>query len=134
MEKKNMKKAYVKPTMENETFVPNKYVAACAGGATYDAWCNYTGYIFHDNNGNGRIDRGDTYIYHNTACSEHYRSEEEPKFNALAFHDYQVEWKGGLIFGTYVVKDRYKDDGVPGFVYKRDHFSTKFSTDPHYVS
>ena len=128
-----MKKAYVKPSMESEEFVPSEYVAVCTG-ATYDAWCNHSGYIFHDYNGNGVIDRGDDYIYTNDACGEHYRSEEMPEFNALAFDRNQVEWEGGLIFGTYVVKDSQKDKGTPGFVYKREHFSTKFSTDPHYVS
>ena len=128
-----MKRAYVKPTMESEAFVASEYIAVCTG-ATYDAWCNHSGYIFHDDNGNGIIDRGDDYIYRNDACGEHYRSEEMPEFNALAFNGDQVEWKGGLFFGTYVVKDSQKDKGTPGFVYKKEHFSTKFSTDPHYVS
>lgn len=134
MELENMKKAYVKPTMESEEFVPSKYVAVCTG-ATYDAWCNKDGYIFNDYNGNGYIDSEDTFIYVNEACNEHYRSEIKPEFNALAFNEYQLDidygW-GGIRSAT--VKDRYKSSGTPGFVYRRQHFSTRFNTTPHYVS
>ena len=36
-----MKKAYVKPSMESEAFVPNTYVAACGdSGVTYYFECN----------------------------------------------------------------------------------------------
>lgn len=36
-----MKKAYVKPSMESEVFVPNTYVAACGdSGVTYYFQCN----------------------------------------------------------------------------------------------
>ena len=34
------KKAYVKPSMESETFVPNTYVAACESGVTYWFKCD----------------------------------------------------------------------------------------------
>ena len=38
------KKAYVKPTMESETFVPNTYVAACGdGGVVYKFKCDAGG-------------------------------------------------------------------------------------------
>lgn len=46
MEIKNMKKAYVKPLMESEAFVPNEYVANCY---------NYTG-IFYCELGEKRQD------------------------------------------------------------------------------
>lgn len=132
---KNMKRAYVKPSMENEAFIPSKYVAVCTG-ATYDAWCNQSGYIFNDYNGNGYIDQEDTYIYKNTACNEHYHSDEKPTFNALAFRKHQVNIEYGFLgwIKNVTVKRSEKGEGIPGFVYKTEHFSTKFRTDPHYVS
>ena len=135
-----MKKAYVKPSMESEEFIPSAYCVACSGVATYDAWCNHSGYIFHDYDGDGYLDPEDTYIYPNEACNAHYRSEEKPKFNALAFNENQVDreiedWFLGIpIYGDPIVKSNQKARGTRGFVYNQEHFSTKFSTDPHYVS
>ena len=130
-----MKKVYVQPTMESEKFIPNAYCVACSGKATYDAWCNYSGYIFNDKNQNGRIDQWeDYYIYTNTACYEHYRSDQKPEWNALAFRGDQVEEKWIGPFPTYVVKKGQEGKGVRGFRYNREHFSTEFKTDPHYVS
>ncbi len=53
-----MKKAYVKPSMESETFVPAEYVAACGDvNVTWSINCNVpTGFGFIDKNGNGRYD------------------------------------------------------------------------------
>lgn len=44
-----MKKAYVKPSMESEMFVPHAYIAAC--GDT-----EYGNYLFECNAGNRRVD------------------------------------------------------------------------------
>ena len=51
-----MKKAYVKPSMESEEFVPNTYVAACGdSGTTYlftcDAGGGYSGNVYVESNG-----------------------------------------------------------------------------------
>ena len=54
-----MKKAYLKPSMESEAFVPNTYVAACGdSGATYtfvcDAgWTGLTGSTVYTNGADG---------------------------------------------------------------------------------
>lgn len=51
-----MKKAYIKPSMESEAFVPNTYVAACGdSGTTYlftcDAGGGYSGNVYVESNG-----------------------------------------------------------------------------------
>lgn len=51
-----MKKAYVKPSMESEAFVPNTYVAACGdSGTTYlfkcDAGGGESGNVYVESNG-----------------------------------------------------------------------------------
>ena len=51
-----MEKAYVKPSMESEEFVPNTYVAACGdSGTTYlftcDAGGGYSGNVYVESNG-----------------------------------------------------------------------------------
>ena len=51
-----MKKAYVKPSMESEAFVPNTYVAACGdSGTTYkfkcDAGGGVSGSVYVESNG-----------------------------------------------------------------------------------
>ena len=57
-----MKKAYVKPSMESEMFLPAEYIAACGDvNVTWSINCNVpTGFGFIDNNGNGRYERRDT--------------------------------------------------------------------------
>lgn len=50
------KKAYVKPSMESETFVPNTYVAACGDENkvylfTCDGGGGAYGGVWHDDNG-----------------------------------------------------------------------------------
>ena len=55
------KKAYVKPVMESETFVPNTYVAACGDEhKVYKFVCNAgggdDGNVYVDSNKNGQYD------------------------------------------------------------------------------
>lgn len=84
MEIKNMKKAYIKPTMENEEFVPNQFVAACENPSSYVGYCDISGRVYLDSNENGIYDEGiDTYKYTNSACHKMYESQIEPKFNAF---------------------------------------------------
>lgn len=57
------KKAYVKPTMESETFVPNTYVAACGdSGTVYNFTCDAgggkSGTVYLETNGKPGLQKG----------------------------------------------------------------------------
>lgn len=81
------KKAYVKPAMESETFVPNTYVAACGDTNNEyifqcDAIGGITGTVFYDD-GNGQFNpfSGDKFMgsgYH--ACGESHVTQDGDEF------------------------------------------------------
>lgn len=57
------KKAYVKPSMESETFVPNTYVAACGdSGTVYNFTCDAgggkSGTVYLETNGKPGLQKG----------------------------------------------------------------------------
>ena len=86
-----MKKAYVKPSMESEAFVPNEYITACHNDVSYVGVCDISGYVFNDTNGNGVYDAGiDKYEYKNSACDRKYESSVQPHVNAFVFSD--IKW------------------------------------------
>ena len=97
-----MKKAYVKPSMESEAFVPNEYITACHNDVSYVGKCDITGYVFNDTNGNGVYDAGiDEYDYKNTACDERYESSVQPHVNAFVFSERRWVDGGRLERGHY---------------------------------
>ena len=106
-----MKKAYVKPSMESEMFLPAEYIAACGDvNVTWSINCNVpTGFGFIDKNGSKEYDRGDTKLTSDGVYGCHVWHEgvtlpegQEPEANAM----WQPQrW---TLFGGY------KDDG-PAF-------------------
>ncbi len=122
------RRVWRRPLTMVQKFEANEYVAACAYGV-----CNMDGYVFHDRNGNGRIDSEDDYIYYNEACESQFIVQgvdsTMPDNNVLVFREDQIEWEGGLIFGTWVVKDWHKDKGTPAFWWD-DHVTTEWNPDP----
>lgn len=96
------KKAYIKPVLESETFVPQEYVSKCEYEYSYKGKCDISGYVFTDNNGNGIYDeKTDSYKYENTACNGYFESDVKPHVNAFIFTD--RKWvKTGLWEGYYV--------------------------------
>lgn len=88
-----MKKAYVKPAIETETFVANRCVAACENPSSYVGYCDISGPVYMDTNNNGVYDDGiDQYSYTNTACNQMYESTTQPHFNAFVV---DKEWING---------------------------------------
>ena len=122
------KKKYIKPSLISEEFVPQEYCKKCTNKAVYYCFCNESGYIFHDHNGNGYLDKNDKFAHKNTACQQKFTSYDKPKFNALRFSGWQLN---SIL--PPKVKEGQKGNGTPGFLYD-DHFSTKFDVNPHYVS
>lgn len=80
------KKAYIKPVLESETFVPQEYVAKCAYKHSYKGKCDISGYVFTDADMDGIYDeRADPYKYENTACEHYFETKEQPHLNAFIF-------------------------------------------------
>lgn len=102
-----MKKAYVKPSMESEMFLPAEYIAACGDvNVTWSINCNVpTGFGFIDNNGNGHYDRGDTKLTSDGVYGCHVWHEgvtlpegQKPEANAM----WQPQrYEGGFWGGHY---------------------------------
>lgn len=98
------KRAYIKPVLESETFVPQNYIAAC--GDTTVTWkikCNVpSGTGFIDNNNNKKFDwRSDKYIASGTGCGIYHTVElprgQEPKANAM----WKPTWGGGDAYPVF---------------------------------
>lgn len=127
-----MKKTYVRPMMVGERFVSNEYVAAC-----WKINCNVElGIGFIDTNGNGQYDSTDEKICSNNprqGCGEwHTGVEGVPDDGPAANAMWQpVEWKGGIIFGSY----QPVGDAYPVYWWSTDssdhgqHFSKVSSTE-----
>lgn len=123
------RRVWRRPLTMVQKFEANEYVAACAYGV-----CNMDGYVFHDRNGNGRIDSEDDYIYYNEACESQFIVQgvdsTMPENNVLVFREDQIEW-GLIILVPYVkgVKDEEKGNGVGAFHWD-DHVTTKWNENP----
>lgn len=135
-----MKKAYVKPSMESEEFVPSEYVAACSGGATYVGRCDISGSVYIDGDGDGILTSGkgsrDSYKYANTACGRLYESDQKPTFNAFVMQgDWEaIEYETEYIFGIPVrvpVKWQAKD-AIRVFNYNDVHVTQNIDTNIYY--
>ena len=120
-----MKKAYVKPSMESEAFVPNENITACHNDVSYVGKCDITGYVFNDTNGNGVYDAGiDDYDYRNKACDERYESSVQPHVNAFVFSERR--WVDG---GRWE-RGHYEGVGTPTGVFHYQSYDW-WSTDNH---
>ena len=92
------KKAYAKPMLISETFVPQEYVAACANESSYVGYCDISGPVYLDTNGNGVFDpgiiNGDSprREYTNTACGRKYESQTKPHINAFVVEGLESNW------------------------------------------
>lgn len=135
MEIKIMKKAYVKPTMENESFVPNQFIAACKNPSSYIGYCDISGRVYMDTNGNGLYDEGiDKYKYTNTACNQMYESDKMPEFNAFVVEEKRApgHWEGGLWGGHWVPGEIIEVVVTPVFNYKDVHVTQHLDQTKHY--
>lgn len=113
-----MKKAYVKPSMESEAFVPDGYVSACEYTSSYKGKCDTSGHIFVDTNGNGQYDPGvDKYKYDNTACDQFFESATMPEYNAFAFSRMKLNNNGTPL---WLLDDYWEGVGTPIRVYNFD--------------
>ena len=120
-----MKKAYVKPSMESEAFVPNEYITACHNDVSYVGKCDISGYVFNDTNGNGVYDAGiDEYDYRNKACDERYESSVQPHVNAFVFSERR--W----VDGGRGERGHYEGVGTPTGVFHYQSYDW-WSTDNH---
>lgn len=134
MEIKIMKKAYVKPTMENESFVPNQFIAACKNPSSYVGYCDISGRVYMDTNGNGQYDEGiDKYKYTNTACNRMYESDEMPTFNAFVVEKNKTPgyWEGPLLGGHWV-PGKTEVVVTPVFNYNDVHVTQHIDQTKHY--
>ena len=116
-----MKKAYVKPSMESEAFVPNTYVAACEVLSTWRVKCNVPyGIGYYEPNGIPGYQRsswgteGDKKIAEGEGCGTwHEGVNTEPVANAM----WQEYWSDEY----YPVF--YWEQGYSGWGHSSSHFS-----------
>lgn len=82
------KRAYVKPSLESEAFVPNTYVAACGdSGTTYlftcDAGGGKSGTVYLETNGRPGLQTGrggDRYLSGYHACGTQHEADSDDPF------------------------------------------------------
>lgn len=117
------KRAYIKPILESETFVPQNYIAACNDvTVTWKIKCNVPrGYYFIDSNGNGKRDRNEPKIAEGTGCGVYHTvdlpRDERPEQNAL--------WQPTNFWGD--------DSGRPiGVYYWTEHVGEWGKSDHHF--
>ena len=129
-----MKKAYVKPSMESEAFVPNQFVAACENPSSYVGYCDISGRVYMDTNNNGVYDDGiDEYKYTNSACNQMYESQTQPHFNAFVVDREWIDghWEGGWN-GHWVDGHWQVNSATPVFNYMGVHVTQNIDTQIHY--
>lgn len=120
-----MKKAYVKPSMESEAFVPNQCVAACENPSSYVGYCDISGPVYEDSNRNGQYDEGrDSYLYTNTACDQMYESTTMPHNNAFVVNR---EW----VWDDFL-QGHYETVVTPVFNYMDVHVTQHIDQEKHY--
>lgn len=132
------KRAYIKPVLESETFVPQNYIAACNDvTVTWKINCNVPqGYGFIDSNGNGKKDYDESKIVSGSGCGVYHTVDlprgQEPQKNAM----WQPQrWVGG-IFGHYAdvgnaIPVFYWEESVTGLGKSDHHFSKVEEGDWH---
>lgn len=105
-----MKKAYIKPILESETFVPQNYIAACGDSGTVykfkcDAGGGITGNVYLETNGKPGLQTGrggDRYLSGYHACGTTHEAESTDDF--LDGYYVTKEWVGGFWNGHYETK------------------------------
>lgn len=116
-----MKKAYVKPSMESEVFLPNTYIAACEILSTWRVKCNVpSGIGYYETNGipgyqegNWR-EEGDEYIASGSGCGTwHEGVNTEPVANAM-----WQEFRSGKYYPVFFWEQR-----IGGLFTSPEHFS-----------
>lgn len=119
--------------MENEEFVPNQFVAACENPASYIGYCDISGDVYIDGDGDHKLTRGrdsrDYYKYTNTKCNKLYESTEMPEFNAFIMRgDWTpIEWNQKGRPTKWEAKN-----AIRVFNYKNYHVTQHINTELHY--
>ena len=136
MEKRN----YVKPILNSETFLSSEYISACKYEISYVGYCNISGDVYLDTNGNETFDPGiDQYKYGNTACDEKYESSTQPHTNAFVVEGFKKTTKycdnpdkytGHYSHNCETIEYSYTK-ATPVFNYKDYHVTANYDSNPH---
>lgn len=134
---KDMKKAYIKPIMENEKFIPNQFIAACENPESYVGYCDISGEVWTDGDGDGKITRKrlggkDKHKYTNTACGQPYESITPPTFNAWVVNDWKVTKYENVPFLGKVPVEWEAVNPIAVFNYMDVHVTQHIDTNKHY--
>ncbi|MCI7783859.1 MAG: hypothetical protein MR544_12330 [Parabacteroides sp.] len=123
------KKVYEKPMLISEAFISNEYVAACENSSSYVGYCDISGDVYLDTNGNGIFDpggdNGDSVWreYTNRACGEKYESTIKPKINAFVVHGFRWDFSS---------KHWVWDKATPVFNYRNVHVTQNIDETLHH--
>ena len=127
------KKVYEKPMLISEAFISNEYVAACQNPSSYVGYCDISGPVYLDTNGNGIFDpggdNGDSVWreYTNEACGEKYESTIKPKINAFVVSGFESEWNWSSGHFEYTW-----DTAIPVFNYRNVHVTQHIDETLHH--
>lgn len=132
------KKVYEKPMLISEAFISNEYVAACQNPSSYVGYCDISGDVYLDTNGNGLFDPGgnngdsERPRYTNTACHEKYESTIKPEINAFVVSGFDRKW---VVDQLLPLKGHYEytwDTVTPVFNYRNVHVTQHIDETLHY--
>lgn len=131
------KRAYSKPILESEAFVPQEYVAKCANHVIYYGTCDISGYVFEDKGQLGVYEPGiDTYKYRNTKCNRTFETSEQPHQNAFIFQRIDTKkvqvgtgWFGRPIYDYITVG---VGDPVPIYNFDDTHANFRINDTAHH--
>lgn len=127
------KKVYEKPMLISEAFISNEYVAACQNPSSYVGYCDISGDVYLDTNGNGIFDPGGDNgdnpwpRYTNTACHEKYESTTKPEKNAFVVSGFDHKWNWSSHHYEYTW-----DSAIPVFNYRNVHVTQHIDETLHY--
>ena len=128
------KKVYEKPMLISEAFISNEYVAACQNPSSYVGYCDISGPVYLDTNGNGIFDpggdNGDSVElqYTNRACGEKYESMTKPEINAFVVSGFDRKWNWSSLHFEYTW-----DSAIPVFNYRNVHVTQHIDETLHYT-
>ncbi len=130
------KKVYEKPMLISEAFISNEYVAACQNPSSYVGYCDISGDVYLDTNGNGIFDPGGSNgdsvrsLYTNRACGEKYESTIKPEINAFVVRGFKSKW----VFDHFL-SGHYEytwDTAIPVFNYNNVHVTQRIDETLHH--
>ena len=127
------KKVYEKPMLISEAFISNEYVAACQNPSSYVGYCDISGDVYLDTNGNGIFDPGGDNgdrvwrEYTNRACGEKYESTIKPEINAFVVRGFERKWNWSSRHYEYTW-----DTAIPVFNYRNDHVTQNIDKTLHH--